>query len=174
MWVVGFASLASVRPVLAYPISRARLARAVFGLTLFQWASVWLAWILVSWLVSLSGQIVSGHFLPGLGLPFLAAQNGTIAVLLLPLCCLSAADSSLTFDFGGFRRSSGRSRFLGCFLVIGVYGLLDAWREHWLPWALTAPGAAAIAVFGAACIPLLWWCLRRHYRDCDLVVQSAT
>ena len=172
IWIVGFASLASVRPVLAYPISRARLTRAIIGLTLLQWAVVWLTWILVAWLASLSGQIISGHFLPGLGLSFLAAQNITIAVLMLPLACLSAAAPSLTFEFVGSGRGSGRGGLLGFFLVIGVFGLLDAWREHWLPWALTAHGAVAIALFGAACIPLLWWCLRRHYRACDLVGKA--
>jgi hypothetical protein len=165
--MLASASLTLVRPALAFPLSRVRLARAVFGLTLVQWAVPWSLVILMGWLTSLLGQAMAGSFLPGGGLPVMAAQYGAPAVLLLLILCLTAEKPALALGAAGPGRSLEQGLVFG--LVFALFSGLDSSRHHWLPVALTPLGAAVIVVFGVGGVALLWRCVHRHYRGCDLI-----
>ncbi|HEY3754699.1 MAG TPA: hypothetical protein VGL42_00975 [Opitutaceae bacterium] len=164
--------VATPRPAIVVPISRERLARALFGLGLVKSANTWLATTIPIFAISLFGQCMSGRFLPGLGLPMLAAFAGSVIVLMQVL---------LNFVFLA-RRIAGPivQSFPGIFVVMFFIVLLApiVWlgiqRDRWLPYVLTPLGVAALVVVGAASVALLWRNLRRHYLTCDLVVAGQT
>jgi hypothetical protein len=168
MWIC-LLSLTFIRPTLAYPVSRARLARAVFGLKLICWAGIWIAATLVAWMCSLFGQTMSNHFLPAYGAAVLGTQCAAMAVMVLPICCLSTVYPSVTFNLTGPVAGSVGGRIVVFLIVQVMYFALSGLRESWLPYALTPMGGVTIMFFGVGGIALLWNCLRRQYRTCDLV-----
>ena len=158
MMQVGAAALSMfmvVSPQLAYPISRERLARVVFGLSLVQLAVALALPSAAFFLLSLVGQIASDHFWPGYGLPTIAALDLALAVGLPLLACA-----------GSFSRPV--VRILWAILI--AIGLLIAviTRGDWTPYVLTLPGVVATVLVASANVGLLWLRLRHHYRTCDL------
>jgi hypothetical protein len=142
-------------PQLAYPISRERLARVVFGLRLVQLAVALALPALTIFLLSLLGQIASGHFLPGYGLPSIVALD---LVLTVGLPLLACADS--------FSRPAVRVLGAAPAQIATLIAVLT--RGYWMPYVLTLPGIVATVLFASANVDLLWLRLRRHYRTCDL------
>jgi len=163
------AQSATVVPSLLYPISRARLARAIFSVSLLQWVGQVLGMIGLSWLVSLTGQIVTGQFLPGFGLPVLTAEYGTTAVLVLPVCFLSPGE--ITFMFGRVASTRGSGKTLGILSFVMAFGsvsVLSQSRASWLPLVLTPTGAAMVVGTGLLFVWVFRRHINRHYRTCDL------
>jgi hypothetical protein len=106
-------------------------------------------------LVSLLGQIVSGQFLPGCGLPGIVALDLALAIGLPLLACV-----------GSIRGSVGRVLWA----VPVALGIIIAapTRIYWMPYVLTVPGMAVATLTTSVAVGLLWLSLRRHYRTCDL------
>lgn len=155
--VQSFTAVACVclvfRPQLAYPISRERLARVVFGLAAAQWAVALVLPAVTIFLISLAGQAVTGRFLPGLGVPGLLAVDLPLAVL-LPL--LVAA--------GTLRRPV--QRILAAVPIGLVLMLLAFARPHFV---LTLPGLLGVLGATTASLWFLWHRLRRQYATIDLL-----
>ncbi len=155
--VQSFTAVACVclvfRPQLAYPVSRARLARVVFGLAAAQWAVALVLPAATIFLVSLAGQAVTGRFLPGLGVPGLLAVDLPLAVL-LPL--LVAA--------GTLRRPV--QRILAAVPIGMALMLLAFARPHFV---LTLPGLLGGLGATTASLWLLWHRLRGQYATIDLL-----
>ena len=164
-WILGalmqfgaaaFSFLMVPPPQLAYPISRERLARVVFGLSLVQLTVALTLPGATIFLLSLLGQIASGHFLPGGGLPSIVATDLALAVGLPLLACTDS-----------FNRSAMRVFWavpVGIVTLVAVLACI-----FWMPYVLTFPGIAVAALVGSASVGLLRLCLRRHYRTCDLI-----
>jgi hypothetical protein len=157
----GGVSLVSARPRLAFPLSRDRLARAVFGLTLFQWVAAWFVTSLPIFLVSLLGQFMSGNFLPAFGLPVLAAFAGSAIVLFQVLLI------SILFvrPLARFHPPTFYAVALISFFSLG--SMLSIQRERWLPYALTPLGTAILVFAAVASATLRWRGLRHHYLTGD-------
>ena len=163
MMQVGAAALSMfmvVSPQLAYPISRERLARVVFGLSLVQLAAALAFPAAAFFLLSLVGQIASGYFWPGFGLPSIVALDLALAVGLPLLACA-----------GSFRR--GAVRILWVIPVGFAIFIAVLTRGSWVPHALTVSGIAVIVLAASVNVGLLWLCLRHHYRTCDLFSGSG-
>jgi hypothetical protein len=156
----AFSLLMILTPQLAYPISRERLARVVFGLSLVQLAVALALPAAAFFLLSLVGQIASGHFWPGYGLPSIVALDLALAVGLPLLACA-----------GSFRRPVVRILWA----ILFAFALLIAviTRGSWTPYLLTLPGIVATVVVASASVVLLWLRLRRHYRNCDLFFHAG-
>jgi hypothetical protein len=156
----AFSLLMILTPQLAYPISRERLARVVFGLSLVQLAVALALPAAAFFLLSLVGQIASDHCWPGYGLPTIVALDLALAVGLPLLACT-----------GSFSRPV--VRILWAILI--AIGLLIAvmTRGDWMPYVLTIPGIVATVLVAAANVGLLWLRLRHHYRTCDLFSGSG-
>lgn len=164
VWVIGgvmqagaaaFSLLMILPPQLAYPVSRDRLARVVFGLSLVQLAVALTLPAAAVFLLSLLGQIASGHFWPGYGLPSVVAVDLALAVGLPLLACA-----------GSFRRPVGR--ILWAIPVAFALLIAGITRGQWTPQVLTLPGIGATLLVVSADLGLLWLCQRHHYRTCDL------
>jgi len=164
VWIAGgvmqagaaaFSLLMILPPQLAYPISRERLARVVFGLSLVQLAVALALPATAVFLLSLLGQIATGHFWPGGGLPGIVALDLALAVCLPWLACA-----------GSF--SHPAVRVLWAIPVAGALLTAVITRGSWTPLVLTVPGSIATVAVASASVSLLWLCLRRHYRTCDL------
>ena len=152
----GFTFLMVPAPQLAYPISRERLARVVFRLSLVQLAAALTLPGAAIFLLSLLGQMGSGHFLPGLGVPSIVATDCALAVGLPLLACTDSLSRSA-------------ARILWAVpVVIAILVAVPA-CIFWMPYVLTFPGIAVAALVAAASVGLLRLCLRRHYRTCDLI-----
>jgi hypothetical protein len=147
--------LMTLPPQLAYPISRERLARVIFGLRLVQLAIALALPATAVFLLSLLGQIASGHFLPGYGLPSIVALDLALAIGLPLLACA-----------GSFSRPAVRILWAAPVEIATLIAVLA--RGSWMPYVLTVPGSMATALVASANVGLLWLCLRRHYRTCDL------
>jgi uncharacterized membrane protein YhaH (DUF805 family) len=153
--IAAFSLLMTPPPQLAYPISRKRQARVVFGLSLVQLASALVLPATSVFLLSLLGQIVSGQFLPGCGLPSIVAIDLVLAVGLPLLACA-----------GSMRGSVGRILWAIPFAFAILAAVFT--RSSWMPYVLTVPGVAVTALVASASVGLLWLSLRRYYRTCDL------
>ena len=141
---------------LTYPISRERLARVVFGLSLVQLGvALVLPGAAIS-LISLLGQIVSGHLLPGYGLPSIVALDLVLAIGLPLLACAGSC-------------SCPAERIIwGAPVAFAIFVAVLA-RSIWMPYVLTVPGSAVMMLIASANVGLLWLCLRSNYRTCDLI-----
>ncbi|MFZ1056772.1 MAG: hypothetical protein WAN79_13955, partial [Opitutaceae bacterium] len=139
-----------------YPISRNRLARVVYGLMLVQLAIALFVPASALFLASLVGQIISSRFLPAYGLP-------GVSTLMIPLLVLLP----LILSIVPFARSYWR--LIGYIISIVLFSCLYDLRWHWIPFALTPLGVAAILILAAAGLALLRRRLLRHYRSCDLL-----
>jgi len=154
------------QPVLAVPISRDRLARALFGLGLIRWTAAWLSTTIPIFVLCLIGQFMSGKFLHGFGLPVLVTFAGSMTVILhvLPL-------------YGFFTRPIARAFprvfgvtvvFLLLLLLIPII-VLSLERDRWLPYVLTPLGTVALVLGAAGGIAFVWKNQRRHLRTCELM-----
>lgn len=158
----GMATLCALTlfpPQIAYPISRARLARVVFWLAATQWAAALMVPAATIFFISLIGQAMSGKFLPGLGLPALLAVDLALAVL-LPLMVAA----------GTVRRSS--FRILAAVPIVFAIISVGVTRYLWSSYVLTLPGILSMLVATAASQWLLWHRLRRQYAISDLPLAS--
>jgi hypothetical protein len=158
--VAAFSLFMILTPQLAYPISRERLARVVFGLSLVQLAVALALPAAAFFLLSLVGQIASNHFWPGYGLPTIVALDLALAVGLPLLACAG---------------SFGRPVVRILWALLFATGLLVAviTRGDWTPYVLTLPGIVATVLVASANVGLLWLRLRRHYRTCDLLFHPG-
>lgn len=160
----GMATLCALRlfpPQIAYPISRARLARVVFWLTVTQWAAALMVPATTIFFISLIGQAMSGKFLPGFGLPALLAADLALAVLL-----------PLMFAAGTVRRSSFRI-LIAVPVVLAIISV-GVTRYLWSCYVLTLPGVLCMLVATAASQWLLWHRLRVQYAISDLPLASES
>jgi len=153
--IAAFSLLMTPPPQLAYPISRERQARIVFGLSLVQLASALVLPATSVFLLSLLGQTVSGQFLPGYGLPSIVAIDLALAVGLPLLACA-----------GSIRGSVGRILWAVPFAFAILAAIFT--RNSWMPYVLTFSGIVVTALVASANVGLLWLSLRHHYRTCDL------
>jgi hypothetical protein len=152
----GFTFLMIPPPQLAYPISRERLARVVFRLSLVQLAAALTLPGAAIFLLSLLGQMGSGHFLPGLGVPSIVATDCALAVGLPLLACSDSLSNSVL------------RVFWAVLVVIAILVAVPA-CIFLMPYVLTFSGIAIAALVASASVGLLRLCLRRHYRTCDLI-----
>ena len=152
----AFSFLMVPPPQLAYPISRERLARVVFGLSLVQLAAALTLPGTVIFLLSLLGQTGSGHFLPGYGLPRIVAIDLVLAVGLPLLACTDLFGHSVL------------RLFWAVLVVIAIFVAVPA-CIYGMPHVLTFSGIAVAALVASLSVGFLWLCLRRHYRTCDLI-----
>ena len=153
--IAAFSLLITPPPQLAYPISRERQARVVFGLSLVQLAVALVLPATGVFLVSLLGQIVSGQFLPGYGLPSVVALDLALAIGLPLLACV-----------GSIKGSVGRILWavpVGLGMIIAVLT-----RIYWMPYVQTVPGMAVTLLTASIAVGLLWLSVRHYYRTCDL------
>ena len=164
VWIAGgvmqagaaaFSLLLILQPQLAYPVSRERLARVVFGLSLVQLAVALALPAAAVFLLSLLGQVVSGHFWPGYGLPGIVALDLALAVCLPLLACAGSFNHSVV-------------RMLWAISVAFTILIAVITRGLWTPLVLTVPGSIATVAVASASVGLLWLCLRHYYRACDL------
>ncbi len=144
-----------IRPQLAYPISRLQLARVVFGQSLVQLALALVLPAFIFFLISLAAQVISGHFLPALGLPPLLMLDFGLLPLLPLLACAGSARSSIR-------------RILLVLPVVFAILIVTFTHTLWRDWILTVPGFAFIILAIAATLLLLRSRLIRHYGTCDL------
>ena len=154
-FIAAFSLLMTPPPHLAYPISRERQARVVFGLSLVQLASALVLPATSVFLLSLLGQTVSGQFLPGCGLPNIVAIDLALAVGLPLLACA-----------GSIRGSIGRVLWVvpvGLGMIIAILT-----RIYWMPYVQTVPGMAVTLLTASIAVGLLWLSVRHYYRTCDL------
>lgn len=154
-------SLGFARPQLAYPIARRRLADVVFGLSLTQLCSALILPALSVFGPCLVGQLVSNHFMPGLGLPSLVALDLGLLPLLPLLACAGAA------------RYSARRILLGAPVAVAIFAVTVT-HAMWSRWILSAPGLALVTVATAITLLLLRWRIRHHYRTCDLLDELGS
>lgn len=164
MLILGFTFVLTLAgqlgPQLAYPVSRARLARVSFVNALLQLACALVLPTAALTVVSVLGQALSGAFLPWLGvLPLLRLD-----LALLPLLLLAAVT-------GRLRRLVTRLAALtllataACALAVGL-----AWWSE----LLLRPGSLlALGLLVTGGIWLLHWQILRHFRSCDLVAEAA-
>jgi hypothetical protein len=164
VWIAGgvmqagaaaFSLLMILPPQLAYPVSRERLARVVFGLSLVQLVVALALPAAAVFLLSLLGQIVSGHFWPAYGLPTIVALDLALAVCLPLLACA-----------GSFSRPI--VRIIWAIPVAFAILIAVITRGNWTPFVLTVSGGIATVAVASANVGLLWRGLRHHYRTCDL------
>jgi hypothetical protein len=157
----GFCATVSqfvIRPQLAYPISRLQLARVVFSQSLVQLALALVLPAFTLFLISLAGQIISGHFLPALGLPPLLLLDFGLLPLLPLLACAGSARSSIR-------------RILLVLPVVFAIFIVACTRSLWRDRILTLPGLALILLVTATTLLLLRSRLIRHYGTCDLTEE---
>jgi len=147
-------------PKLAYPLSRDRLARVVYGLMLLQLGIALVVPASALFLASLVGQFCSHRFLPAFGIPGVSA-------LTLPLLALLPLILSLVPFSRSYRR------FAGYIAAVVLLSILNDFRRQWIPLALSPLGLAGVLILAAAGLVLLRWRLRRHYRTCDLLDSSS-
>lgn len=154
------------QPVPAVPISRDRLARALFGLGLIRWTAVWLSTTIPIFVLCVVGQFMSGKFLHGFGLPVLVTFAGSMTVILhvLPLSLFFARPFARAFP----RVFGVTVVFLLLLLLIPII-VLSLERDRWLPYVLTPLGTVALVLGAAGSIAFVWKSQRRHFRTCDLV-----
>ena len=155
--------LSNRQPVLAVPISRDRLARALFGLGLIRWTAAWLSTTLPIFVLCVLGQFMSGKFLYGFGLPLLVTFAGSMIVI------LHALTLSLFFARPFARAFPRVFGVTVLFLLLIPIVVLSLERDRWLPYVLTPLGTVALVLGGAGSIALLWKNQRRHFRTRDLV-----
>ena len=149
-----------VTPQLAYPISRERLARVVFWQTFFQWTAALVVPAPTIFLASLVGQVMSGKFLPGYGLPVLLAFDLPLAAL-LPLMLAA----------GAIQRTNLRN--LVTLPILFALLALAFTRFWWSHSVLSLPGVLGLLMATLASQWLLWRGLRRYYTTTDLVLKSS-
>ncbi len=159
----GFAALYAVsiiRPQLPYPISRHRIARTVFGLSLLQLSVALLIPGSVLFLVSLLGQFLSGRIAADYGLDSVVGIDLLLAIGLPLLSC------SGTFKYSAVR-------FLWAILLGGTMAAASFLRDDWIPVALTAPGLLIAISSSGGAIGLLWLSLQREYRVRDFLFEPG-
>ncbi len=150
----------TLRPQLAYPISRLRLARVVFWQAVVQWTAALVVPATTIFLVSLVGQIISGHFLPGYGLPALLAVDLPLAVL-LPLLVATGTVRRPTF------------RLLATVPIAIAIISAGVTRPHLSGYVLSLPGILGMLGSIAASQWLLWHRLHRQYATSDLTLGTG-
>ncbi len=145
---------------LTYPLSRERMARVVFWQSLVQWTTALVFPATMILLASVIGQMRSGQFLPGYGLPALLAVDLSLAVLL-----------PLLVAVGTVRRVGLRILAL---VPIGMAILLAAFSHpQWSEQALTLPGILLVLAATSAAQWLLWHRLHRDYATADLTSDTG-
>jgi hypothetical protein len=127
-----------------------------FGLSLVQLAAALVLPGTAISLISLLGQIVSGHWLPGYGLPSIVALDLVLAIGLPLLACAGSC-------------SCPAERIIwGAPVAFAIFIAVLA-RRIWMPYVLTVPASAVMMLIASAIVGLLWSCLRSNYRTCDLI-----
>lgn len=159
----GFAGILAtsiIRPQVPYPISRERIARTVFGLSLLQLGVALLIPGTVLFLASLLGQFLSGRIAADYGLHSVVGIDLMLAVSLPLLSCS-----------GTFKQSA--ARLLWSILIGATITVAAVLRDHWIPAALTVPGLLIAMLSIAGAIGLLWLSLQRQYRAHDLLFEPG-
>lgn len=143
------------QPQLPYPISRERIARVVFALSLLQWGLALAIPGTIIWLASVVGQFASGVHQPALGVEGILATDLLLAFALPLIAC-----------GGTFQRALPR---IGWWLVVGLGTVAAVFlRDRWLPFALSPAGVALALAASAGAILLLRSMLLRRFRTADL------
>jgi hypothetical protein len=159
----GFAMVTAiniVRPQLPFPISRERLARTVFGLSLLQVGVALTMPGTIIFLCSLLGQFISGHILPNFGLRSFLGVDLLLAVG-LPLVLCS----------GTFRHAAVR-----LFVALATstpIGVAVYFRDTWTPMVTTVPSVLISLLVCGGTVYLLWLCLLREYQTKDLLFEPG-
>ncbi len=150
----------AMKPPVALPISRARMARVTFGLNAIQMLIALATPTAAIFSLSLIGQIVSGQLLPAFGL-----------LNLMPTTLLLAIVSPLVALTPTFRRRIASSFWILTvwILIFGVSGAHSAWGPHVLTW----PGLLIASLLIAANVGLLRHRLTRHFATCDLTFERT-
>ncbi len=166
------------RPMIAFPLSRDRLARVAFGLTLFHLARADVAITSSIFLVSLLGQWLEGHFRPGFGLPVLVAFAVSLTVFRLILTCSLFLLARPLLRLGALAANMRMYEFLcrGAVVLLLIVlvaavvltGWIGATREFWLPYVFTPLGMAGLLCSAAVGLYRMARGLRHMYRTCDL------
>ncbi|MEO6992214.1 MAG: hypothetical protein ABI273_01175 [Lacunisphaera sp.] len=153
-------ALSIIRPQLPFPISRQRLARTVFGLSLLQFSVAVLIPGLVLFLASLLGQLVSGVIAADYGLRSVVGIDLLLAIGLPLLSCS-----------GTFKHSAVRFSWV---IVMIIAMIVAAFlRDRWIPTVLTVPGLLITIPSIAGAIGLLWQSVQREYRARDLLFEPG-
>ncbi|MEO6992213.1 MAG: hypothetical protein ABI273_01170 [Lacunisphaera sp.] len=159
----GLAALIAIfilRPQIPYPISRDRLAKTEFGLSLFNLGLALTLPATLLFLFSLLGQFVTGHYWPDFGIRTVIGTNLLLVIALPLLQCGSWFPSE-------FERPVW-SILLGVAFAVAV-----TFRDEWLAIALSGPGILVVIIAGGVVLALRWWTLRWHYRTSDLSFESS-
>jgi len=158
----GFTNGFLSRPASFYPASRKRLSQAVFAHALLMQASAFT--ILLTCIASFSflGQASTGSWQPWCGIPALAL----IAILAVALVPWVLALSYLA--------KSRHSALLFSFFpaVVGPVGIIIIRGKAWSVPHTILIHTAALLLFALG-LWLMWLSIRRHYRTCDLVAETA-
>jgi len=149
-----------LRPQLAYPVSRERLARVSFSNALLQLVFALAIPSAALQFAALIGQLASGRFLPALGVPpLLLLDMAFIPILLL---VASAA-----------RLPHAAARIPTFVALAAIACALAASRSLWAESVLRVPVFLGIMLTTTGALQLLWWQTRRHFRTCNLVAEAA-
>ena len=164
MFIIVLIPLGFSRPLLAYPLARARLAQVVFAHTGRHMLASLLVSIAAFWTCSLIGQLATGRPNPLLGLPAVARLGLTLAPL-LPLLALKAyADRSAALNLA--------ARVPGYVVSLGVALAVTATLHEWRDCLLAPAGILTSAVVTTIAAGLLRRRIARHYRSCDLTQET--
>ncbi|MBI3886233.1 MAG: hypothetical protein HY302_10960 [Opitutae bacterium] len=153
-------ALLLLRPQLAYPISRTRLARVACGQAAVQWIAALVVPAATIFPASLVGQLVSGRTLPGYGLPALLAVDLALAAL-LPLLVATSTDRRPTL------------RILAAVPIFGALMLVAFTRPYWGTWILSPLGVASALAAIAGGQWLVWQRFHRQYATEDLTLEPG-
>lgn len=152
--------LGLVTPTIIYPISRYRMARVIF------WHSALLSTLALTiplaviFFISVIGQIFSGIFLPGYGLPSLLAVDLLLTIFLPLILVLGTIQTPFL-------------RIVAAVPVIGMLMLMSGFRSHWSNHVLTLPGCVLMLTLAAITQWLFWHRLQHEYATADLTRQTA-
>jgi len=153
-------SLISIRPQQAYPVSRQRLGRVAFTHSLIQFTFALLIPTTALALASLIGQLGTGHYRTGFGLPVQAQ----IDFLIMPAMLLGMLAGRFIHPLARW----------GTILAAGTALVsLPLTHSFWPDALLGLSGVAVILCASATILWLLWIQTHRYYRACDLVAEAA-
>ncbi|MEO6992215.1 MAG: hypothetical protein ABI273_01180 [Lacunisphaera sp.] len=150
-----------VTPTILYPISRQRMARVIFRQSTILSGLALVIPFAVIFFASLIGQIVSGIFLPGCGLPSLLAVDLLLAIFL-----------PLTFLLGTIQ--TPLLRIIAAVPVILTLFFMTLFRSHWINFALSLPGCALMLTLAGIPQWLFWQRLQHDYATADLTRQTSS
>ncbi|HLP24905.1 MAG TPA: hypothetical protein VK477_04460, partial [Acidobacteriota bacterium] len=153
------------RPLLSYPLGRDRLAEVVFAHAGRQLVGELISPCLALWLASFVGQVITGGYHAGFGLPVIAV----IVLAYLPFLPLLALGG-----FGGGPRPAqfairGTTFFVG--MAAAVWVVIA--RAKCVDTLLSPAGIALSLLATLGTLALLRWRIQRHYRTCDLTHEAA-